>query len=214
MSNIKIVLWIDEEQRALDSYIGFLRECFGEEVVLSPEMPLVEMSDMLNRIFEDRNLVAIILDQRLKSTGMAKYTGIELAEAIRRSDAKLPVYMLTNHADDIGELEYQVEYVLDKDLLHEAPYQRTVSARVRRHLNVFNDILSEREQLFDELLRKSLDEGLTRDEEQKFSELDFWRNKAILAQEESWADKLKSELDDQEAILQALRSEIKEHKKG
>ena len=213
MPNKKVVLWIDEEQRALDSFAGFLQECFGDEVILVPEMPKNEIVDMLDRISVDRDIVAIVLDQKLKSTGMARYTGIELAEAIRRNDAKLPVYMLTNHKDDIGDLEYQVEYVLEKDYLCDGAYLRTVSARVRRHINVFKDIISEREQRFDELLRKSIGNGLTADEEKEFAELDFWRNKSVLSQEEHWAEDLKKELDEQEGILRELRREIEVQKK-
>lgn len=210
----KTILWIDEEQMALDSYFEFLEECFGEQTTLIAEMPLSEIGEMLDRILSQKNLAGLVLDQRLKSSGIATYTGIELAEAIRRTDSKLPVYILTNHADDIGDLDYQVEYVLQKDYLHEATYQRMVASRVRRHMDVFGDIVSQREIRFEELLRKSLAAELSEEEKSEFDELDFWRSKATLAQEEGWAEKLKDDLDQQQNLLDQIKDEINAVKKG
>lgn len=208
MENRKYALWIDEEEMALSTYVTFIQDCFGDEIIVLPEPPLLELSSMLDRVIAETDLVALILDQRLKSTGMANYTGIELAEAVRRLNKKLPIYILTNHVDDIGDLDYQVEYVLEKDYLHEAPYRRTVAARVRRHADIYTDIISDREIRFDELLCKSLQVELTADEKEEFEKLDFWRNKAMFAREESFADGLKNELDKQQIELEALRTEI------
>lgn len=208
MVDRKVVLWIDEEQMALDTYAPFLEECFGGEVIVLPEMPENDLSTMLDRIFHEQNLISIIIDQRLKSTGRATYTGIELAEAVRRLDKKIPIYILTNYAEDIGDLDYQVEDILEKDHLHEDSYQRKVAARVRRHADVFDDIVSSRERRFDELLCKSLHSRLSAEEQDQFEKLDFWRNNALFAKEDPSAEKLKQELDKQLKELDELRQEI------
>lgn len=208
MGDKKVVLWIDEEQMALDTYAPFLEKCFGGEVIVLPEMPENDLSTMLDRIFHEQNLISIVIDQRLKSTGIATYTGIELAEAVRRLDKKIPIYILTNYAEDIGDLDYQVEDILEKDHLHEESYQRKIAARVRRHADIFNDIVSARETRFDELLCKSLHSELTAEEQEQFEKLDFWRNIALFAKEEASAEKLKRELDKQQKDLEELRIEV------
>jgi len=208
MGDKRVVLWIDENQRALDTYAPFLEECFGGEVIVIPEMPEKELPVMLDRIFHEQNLISLVIDQRLKSTGKATYSGIELAEAVRRLDKKIPVYILTNYAEDIGDLEYQVEAVLEKDHLPDETYQRKIAARIRRHADVFDDIVSAREMRFDELLCKSLQSELTAEERDEFEKLDFWRNKEIVATEETFAEKLKQELDKQQKELDEVRKEI------
>ncbi len=208
MGDRKIVLWIDEEQMALDTYASFLEKCFGAEVVVIPELPENDLPTMLDRIFHEENLISLVIDQRLQSTGKATYTGIELAEAVRRMDKKIPVYILTNYAEDIGDLDYQVEDVLEKDHLHEEVYQRKIAARVRRHADIFDDIVSSRETRFDELLCKSLHSELTAEEQNQFEKLDFWRNNVFFAKEEASAEKLKRELDKQQKDLEELRLEI------
>ncbi len=209
----KVVLWIDEEQRSLDTYTPFLKECFGDEVAVLPEIPKDELSEMLTVISSQPDLIAIVLDQRLKTTGKTKYTGIELAEAIRSIDTKIPVYMLTNYPAEIGDLDYQVEYILEKDHLYEEAYLKTITARVRRHADIYQDIVSEREKRFNELLRKTIDSSLTEEEQKEFKELDFWRNKSIYAEEESWAEDLKKNLDKNQVILEELRKQLEGKKK-
>ncbi len=208
MGDRKVVLWIDEEQMALDTYAPFIEECFGGEVLVMPELPENGLPAMLDKIRNEPNLISIVIDQRLKSTGKATYTGIELAEAVRRFDKKIPVYILTNHAEDIGDLDYQVEDVLEKDHLHEMAYQRKIAARVRRHADIFDDIVSSRETKFNELLCKSLQSALTAEEQNQFEQLDFWRNEPVFAKEESSAEKLKQKLDKQQKELDEVRQEI------
>jgi len=214
MGDRKVVLWIDENKSALDIFAPFLEECFGGEVIIIPELPENDLPTMLDRIFHEQNLISLVIDQRLKSTGKATYTGIELAEAVRRLDKKIPVYILTNYAEDIGDLDYQVEDVLEKDHLHEKSYQRKIAARVRRHADIFDDIVSSRETRFDELLCKSLQAELSAGERDQFERLDFWRNKIVFAKEEASAEKLKQELDKQQKELDELRQEIEDMQGG
>lgn len=209
MDSPKKVLWIDEEQMALDTYREFFERVFGDEFEIIPEMPLEEIGDMVDRIQKEEYLVALILDQRLKSAGTAKYTGIELADAVRRIYSKIPIYILTNYQDDIDEQDYfQVEYILEKDFMHNDNYLNALSARVRRHANIYKDIISNREERFDELLRKSVAGTLVGDEIKEFTNLDFSRSKKVIAEEEPWAIKLKQELDEHQNLLKEIQKEI------
>lgn len=211
MSEKKIVMWIDEEPDALSTFTVFLQECFGDEIIVVPEMPEEELEEMVNRVINQQHLAALVVDQRLKTTGLAKYTGIELIDKIRGLLPILPIYILTNHQEDIGDLDYQVEYVLEKDELYDDAYIKTLQARVRRHLNVHDVIMSEQEKRFDELLRISLERELTSEERIEYEELDFRRSKSVLADESGWADELKEKLNHQSALLDRLREDIESH---
>lgn len=208
MNNQKKVLWIDEEPRALSIFTVFLQECFGDEIFVIPKAPERKLGEMIDHICSQQNLVALVVDQRLKSTGMAEYTGIDLIERVRGLFPILPIYILTNHQDDIGDLDYQVEYVLEKDNLYDDNYINTLKARVRRHVDVYNVIMSDREIRFDELLRASLERELNSDEMKEMQELDYRRSKVILADEFVWAEKLKGKLDQQSELLDRLRQDI------
>ena len=214
MTEKKVVLWIDEEQMALDTWTNTFEDVFGEEFQVISEIPLSEMKSMVERIQGEHNLAALILDQRLKETGVASYTGMELAEAVRQFDPKIPIYILTNHINDIGDQDYLVEYVLEKDNMVDEAYLQKISARVRRHADIYIDIISDRERQFDELLRKSIDTELTEEELEEFKKLHFWRSKAVFADEESWSMELKKSLDEQQELLAELNQEIEAQKGG
>jgi len=202
------VLWIDEEQDSFDSFGDFLQDCFGGEAEVEATLPKRELGDMLELIESRDDVVALVIDQRLQSTGIARYTGIELAEKVRGRHTKLPIYILTNYCGDIGELEYQVEYVLEKDKLYENDYLRTVKARVRRHATVYADILSEREQRFEQLLRTSIERDLDESERAELTELDFHRVKAILADEARLGEELKQALDNAQRAIDEIQAEL------
>ena len=99
---------IDEEQKALQTFLEDIEECFGPEITVIAEQPQPTLDEMLERIHSIEQLVGLVLDERLQETGKANYTGMELAAGVRRLDGKLPVYILTNHAPDIGDDDFQV----------------------------------------------------------------------------------------------------------
>ncbi len=202
---IKEVLWIDEEQDAFDSFGDFLSECFGDEAEVVPTPPKERLDDMVRLVSSHEELAGLIVDQRLKSTGVASYTGIELIDTLRQHFPKLPVYILTNHCDDIGSSDYQVEYVLEKDKLYEKDYLHAIQARVRRHMSVYDDILSERQLRYEKLLRSSLERDLDDGERAELKELDVLRTKTILADEIQLGEGLKKALDKAQEVLKEIQ---------
>lgn len=211
MSSNKIVLWFDEDEGALRTYQSAMDVIFGSEVEVKGIIPPKTIDELIDIIQSESSTVAIAVDHRLKTTGEVQFDGMEAAEAIRgRGDIKIPIYILTNYSEDsdIISNEFNVEYVLDKDKMSNEIFIKNMTARIRRHIDIFQDMLSKRESRFEELLRKSLVSELNADEQKDFNDLDFWRSKPILAREEPRAKELKANLDKQEKKLNDLKSEI------
>lgn len=203
-----VVLYIDEEPRALKINGRALQRCFGDDATVIPLEPIMIKEKMVELIFNHENLSSIIIDQKLNAAGTADYFGTELADAIRQIDKKIPVYILTNFSQELDPNNKNIEYLLSKDDLTCQEKIKTISTRVRRHLNTFNDILSERERRFDELLRKHHSTGLSEDEYKEFQEIGFYRERKILASELIDSIELERKLLEVERKLQDVRNRL------
>ena len=178
-----IVLYIDEEPKALRVNGRALQKCFGEEAEVIAIEPIMFKEKMVEIIFSYENISSIIIDQKLKAAGTANYFGTELAETIRNLDQKIPVYILTNFSQELDANDGNIEYVLSKDDLIDIEKVKAISIRLRRHLNIFRTITNDRNERFEALLRKSSIEGLNDMELNEYKELGFYREKKILASE-------------------------------
>ncbi len=182
----KRILWfIDDDESELKTYRRELQSLMPDDVHIKAILPLPNMTDCSSKILSEKNTASIIIDEKLKKKGHAAYWGIDLAKFLRSIDSKVPIYILTNYVDD-EEFEgnkWSVEYIIDKKDLLDTKKACVIQARLIRHMNVYKDILGEREQRFSELLRKSLNDTLTSDEMNELDELDFKRQSPILASE-------------------------------
>jgi CheY-like chemotaxis protein len=206
----KQVLFVDDDSAARDSYERELSDLFGKSVTILTAAPKGTLTEMLEQLLNYPNLVSLVVDERLVDTGSTDYKGIELAALVRSRFPKLPIYILTNYPDDIVEGGFNIEYVFDKTKLSEDEdeYKKTACARVRRHLDVFDDILSEREQRYAELLPKFLGNELNSEEYTEFLQLEAVRIKPL---SHEFVDdvELNNRLDKQAAILREIDSVLK-----
>lgn len=201
-----VVLYIDEEQGALDSYGRVLRKKLpaGIEVVCSfpePTLPL-----MLKFICGMRARIAsIVVDEHLEVAGTADYVGSQLAEAYRQLDNKIPIYILSNHPEEIDENLQSVEYVLSKDDFADGGAALdSATRRMARHMDAYGEILNEREQRFTDLLRKYVTSEISELESKELDELKFWREVPAAIEESTMTAELKKKLDDQEVVLKKI----------
>lgn len=183
----KRIIWlIDENQNELKTYSQVLRKLMPESVEIKAILPYSNKQDYVSPILTNPNTASIIIDQKLKDTGVADYVGIELAKFFRSINPKLPIYILTNFASEKEEFagdEWSVEDIIDKSDFSNDEELTTLKAKILRRINVYDDILEERERRFNDLLRKSLKEELTPQEHKEFAELEFHRSSATLAGE-------------------------------
>lgn len=196
-----IVLYIDEEEMALRTMGKRLRRCFGPEVSIVPILPANTMEEMIKEIQSYESVVSIVIDQKLFAAGTATYVGTELAVVIRQIDKKIPIYILTNFVDDVDHELGDIEYVLAKDDLSDNDKILPISSRLARHVNIYQNILIEREGRYEALLRKGYESTLTAVEIEEFSNLSFQRERKIAVTELLAGVELGHKLDAAEATL-------------
>jgi hypothetical protein len=196
---MKTTLYIDDRLDSRNTYSEDLNDIFGPSVAILAIAPLATLPEMLSKIINQNQLVSLVLDQRLYESGDTDYTGLKLASVVRASLPKLPIYILTNWTDKLDDA-YHVEYVFEKEHISEDVYKKEATARVRRHVNVFEDIIDEREDRFAELLPKYLGSQLSKDEENEFLSIKAGRIKPY-SHEFDEDPELKAKLDEQAIAL-------------
>lgn len=201
-------LYIDEEPRALKINGRALQRCLGDEAKLVAIEPEQFKEQMVEIIFSYENVACIIVDQKLNAAGTADYFGTDLALSIRSIDQKIPVYILTNFSKDIDHDDSNIEYVLSKDDLLIPEKTTTISTRLRRHLNIYKDILNDRNIRFEELLRKSSSTGLTAEELVEYKQIGFYRENKILASELIGAEELNAKVSAVEQKLMDIKKRL------
>lgn len=193
------VYFVDENEKERRACLDVLVELLANDQLVVEAIPPAPDFASYTKLVASADTGAFILDQRLGSSGLVSYSGIELASYLRGISSKLPIYILTNYAGEEGEFanqEASVEHIESKRILKNpgGPDAQKFKARFLRHLEVFGDVLDKRESRFHELLVKSLKEKLSADEEK---ELGLLENERVLPMQAE-------ELHDSKALQQAI----------
>ena len=165
-----IIYFVDEDPAARRACGRALRSLLeSEDVRIEVCEPYKNIEDY-NPLVLKADTGAFILDQRMSTSGFYNYNGIDVANHLRNLNSKIPLYILTGHAEDTDAFEGQnhlVEYILGKEEINDitSPEAITIKARMLRNLKTYNDIRNDRESKFQALLLKSLSEQLTEDEQ-------------------------------------------------
>lgn len=201
----KKVIYVDDDIDARNTYSRFLNIWFGDDFeILAPEIK-PSINEMLTVLLSQNNVVAYVFDEKLRGLGKADYLGQELASAIRDLDHKIPIYILTSYSEDFeGSGPAEVEYILSKTDIDNERAVSAISARLRRHQNIFEDIKSERAERLDFLICKSIDGTLDSLEKVELDKLNFLKEKVIIMEESDSAKNLKEALDVQEKKLNLI----------
>jgi FixJ family two-component response regulator len=185
MTNRPIIWIIDEDEAQLDTHYSVLSMVMPRmDVRKFPPPP--KMSECL-RILDEEGTACLLLDQRLKETGVADYTGIELAQYVNGINGRLPVFILTNFAEEWHEFEKDsdaVEDILDK--AHVRPSSvghKQMISKIYRRVNVYLKIRNEQAQRTDELIRKSFSGPLSEDEATELAGYEVERDKSRFLRE-------------------------------
>lgn len=209
---MKNVIYIDDDNQAQETYIEPLQDMFGDEFNLIAIEPKFKLEEMMLHLNGFNNVVAYILDEKLNQLGKADYLGQTLAKEIRDINAKIPIYIFTAYKDEFDSTygPAEIEYVLAKEELSSDEMRNSLSAKLRRHHNVFNDLLSQRAQRLDELLKKYLNSTLTDAESEELQSLNSLRSKSIDLQESSIVEILQSSIDETDDKLAEIERLLKE----
>ncbi len=182
----KIIWLVDDNENESRTYTRKFRRLMPKSVSVERIFPPYRTKERYIAILDDPNTACIIVDQRMKGSGEATYTGIELAQYLRGINKKIPIYILTNFAEEEDEFvggEWSVEDIIPKDRLNDQEKSQIVKARILRRIDVYEDVLNERTQRFSELLKKSLNDSLDEAESQELAELQFERTASTVANE-------------------------------
>ena len=204
----KYIIWlIDDDEEELTTYGNELKLDMSQEIQIKAILPYPRKIDYVSTLLEDPDTACIIIDQKLKEKGPATYTGIELAQYLRRIKKKIPIYILTNFPHDQDEFaggEWSVEDIISKGSFSDEEGAQTAKARIMRHMKVYGDILDERAKRFNELLKKCLDDSLDEAELEELAELQFEQTAPTLAKEVEELEKLRQIAKTNEQLIDLL----------
>lgn len=206
----KIIYFVDENNSQAKLYKGRIARILPNEGIrVDLIYPPYRSKEEYLPLLEDTRTACFILDQKLKDTGIATYTGIELAKYLRSVDTKVPIYILTNVTGDseYSGNEWSVEDIIPKDLLTDqarAAEVETLRARMLRRINIYSDILGEREQRFRILLQNSLVNDISDAEIEELNQLQLSRTAVVVAREQQQLHEMEEMVRKHKEVLEKL----------
>lgn len=173
------IIFIDDDSDIRATYELSMRMMFSEEfkILCLDVEPTLE--GMILKLSDIPDKVTYFIDEKLKHSGIASYTGVELVERIRLFDSKIPIYILTSFSDEIEKYLGDIEFVIDKNDWDLDEEEQNLTKRFLRHINTYKDIKSKQAERYEVLLEKSIFSTLSQEEIEEFKSLDLSRVKNI-----------------------------------
>lgn len=202
------IIFIDDDSDIRATYELSMKMMFEDEfeiICLDAKPSIAEMMQLLDTLPDK---VTYFVDEKLKHSGIASYTGTELIESLRVVDTKIPIYILTSFSDEVEQYLGDIEFVIDKNYWESDEEEENLKKRFLRHINTYKDIKSEQAKRFDELLEKSLFSTLSKDEIVEFNALNLERSKKVSG-ERLISDESLAELTAASDELDAMYAELK-----
>ncbi|MFT6872808.1 MAG: hypothetical protein ACJAVN_001820 [Roseivirga sp.] len=203
------IIFIDDDSDVRATYELSMQMMFGEQFTIRCLDVEPSLNEMMQELDSIPNKVTYFVDENLKHSGRATYTGIELIKKIRIVDSKIPIYILTSTADEIEQYQGDIEFVIDKNDWDSQDEEGNLAQRFLRHINTYQDIKSEQAQRFDKLLEKSLFCSLSDEEIEEYDALNIGRSKKLFSERlisEESIQKLEAASGELNALYQQLNS--------
>lgn len=199
------VFFIDDDEMERRSCVDVLRELFADtNIQVEPLAPLATLGDYASMI-ADRTAAALILDEKLNTTGIVAYTGAELAAHLRAIGGGLPIVILTNFPpDDFPAQGWAVENIFAKRKVLSNPASPEALAfklRLSRQVETSANVLAAREQRYHDLLVKTTSGDLSPEENAELNALEADRIAPIAAAEREKHLKLDDEIERLKRLL-------------
>lgn len=201
------IIFIDDDREIRDTYELSMSLMFDDEFEIVCLDVQSSLKDMMTILDGYPHKVSYFVDENLKHSGVATYSGVELIEEIRKVDTKIPIYILSSAADDIDQFIGNVEFVIDKNDWEDEDREEDLKQRFYRHINTYKDIKSEQATRFDELFEKSLFSTLSEEELNEFNALNLGRSKKLV-DEKLISEESLMELNETSAELDAIYKEL------
>jgi CheY-like chemotaxis protein len=160
------VLLIDDSINDAEEAKFFLERSGDLEVDLGPVFP--EIHDY-SAIPLDASVAAVIVDQFLAEHTGVPYDGLDVAEYLRVIAPALPVFVLTNYAEDLEDQAAAVDLVITKGSMRK--HAETYVARILRGIGRYYATLSARQLRLQQLIDSELSGELSDEGTQELSAL-------------------------------------------
>jgi FixJ family two-component response regulator len=148
----KVVKLIEDSHEDADLYRQLL-EAVGEiKMEYVPARPgVADYADLA----ADPETGAVIIDERLSEYAGVDYTGLQVADFLRTLRPELPIYILTNYANEIADDQGEsVEFIIDKKTVRKAA--KVYVARILRAMQQYEAALMEQQRRLKELIDRKL----------------------------------------------------------
>ena len=199
------VFFIDDDEIERKSCVDVLKEIFADAPLsIEPLAPLPVLADYSAFIVQAAP-AALILDQKLNTSGNVLYSGAELAAHLRAIGSRIPIVILTNYPDDdFSASGWAVECIVQKKKALQDPSgapAQEFKLRLLRQIEICGTVLAAREQRFHDLLIRSTRGTLPPDEEKELRQLEGARSASVAAAEREKQVKLDAEIETLKKLL-------------
>lgn len=207
----KIVKLIEDNRDDADLYQQLLEAAGEIKIEYVPARPSVaDYADLA----ADPETGAVIIDERLSEFAGVDYTGLEVAGFLRTLRPELPIYILTNYANEIPDDQGEsVESIIDKKTVRKAP--KVYVIRILRAMQQYEVALTDQQRQLKELIDRKLAGELSEVEETELQQLRAAIERpfapAEIEHERRWEEELQQQrelLEQLEQITRGIRRDI------
>ena len=163
----KVVKLIEDSHEDADLYKQLLEAAGRIKIEYVPARPGV---DDYADLAADPETGAVMIDERLGEFAGVDYTGLQVADFLRTLRPELPIYILTNYANEIADDQGQsVEFIIDKKTVRKAA--KVYVARILRAMQQYEAALMKQQRRLKELIDRKLAGELNEEEETELRQL-------------------------------------------
>jgi hypothetical protein len=205
----KVAKLIEDSHEDADLYRQLLEAAGEIKIEYVPARPgVADYADLA----ADPETGAVIIDERLGVYAGVDYNGLQVADFLRTLRPELPIYILTNYANEIADDQGEsVEFIIDKKTVRKAA--KVYVARILRAMQQYEAALTDQQRRLKELIDRKLADELSEEEEAEFQQLRAAIERpfgpAEIGQERQW-DKGLQRQEEQLERLEKIAREIQQ----
>lgn len=166
-----IVKFIDDDPADAKLYKKILEGSGQLLLELIDPKKFTELTDYDKILFDSPK--AVIIDQKIAMYAGVTYNGLDIAELLRSLNPLIPIFILTNFQGetDASSLGWSVENVIPKEHFKTKDQIMTHLSRILRSIGRYEEALSEKTKLFNELLNKKISGKISDTEEHDLNKI-------------------------------------------
>lgn len=213
--DLPIIYFLDEEADQQFFLNTALKALFGATHQIQPLPVLPEMVEYL-MLLDTGNVSAVFIDQQLDQTGeITSFTGVGLAEFLRKHFPSMPIYVVTGHQIEGSELTTEkagaTDAVIPKpNLVIDSPLSLMFKQQFLRRLERYDAALTAGQHRFRELLAKSLQAALTPEEADELEQMKADRLIPTASAESAAAAQFQKETSELSSLLTRVEELLKQ----